>query len=1171
MNQRENHNFHGNTWSYTVPHRKERICFACLTETLEDDAMIMVKKRPALAEALHLIQLQNFIDDLQSNIEIAVHFTFVLIDLMESSESSFASSAVEVFLKLLSKMDSRDLLESVLDHIQKKMFHTENPKESLPLIVLLGRLVKTFPPLSGILCQEYEPILHGLINGLSLPDEDVQSNTVYLFVYLLVGPWEALVPVSMQQALAQELVCLLHTAKTPYLLRNLMALLKNLISSAELTKILMTLDLNNLTLLTSLKKLIISKDSDLQRSALYVLSCILSWDREDYCSAVINSDIIEFMFEALHCQSPDQLKFVLDCVESLCQFDLFYTKCHAVYGLESLLYALDSLLGRKNSELCRTAFSILATLLTRQPSNVPLFINASSVNSCLQLIGQGVKQHHPEVFLTSLQSLSAIIRKSYLLLPIPFEELEKILNLMINKLLKAETSLSSAIFEEKEGHKGLIENRPSDPVEIAALIYGSCIQLVEECWDDPLTCTTSYVSPDSQPKETSIQQFKDFIVNSFVVKIVPLVMRSIDKGGNPVLCRQLQKLLLSLYGTDNDRCSQVLLQLTSEGLLSTVINRRAHVAEMVEVEDQFLLQLCHVLHEEDTPEIPFPAWVDNAIHKLKHSLQDSIHLTSEDTRNLYVFLIYHMCKLDDIPLTGEEILEIINNCVGSMYNPTQFSPLTKKQLVFLWAFAVSLLQNNVDKKSPAGDLVLRTVCEEPAKEWYTHHTAFLYWVFLDSEVCHKAGPLVIDCWLSGIADSYKMDQDDFIEVLEENYHLFEMFANAEFTEAFMMTLLSVSSEVTTLSSVILRNCLEKVMEVDSSDDFILCVRAKGRQLLQDIFLREDKTLNEDHLQNTLSIFLMAFSALPASTDGRDLKLFYHVCKWLCEDTVDRHPELTEMCLRLIILFIEASDSLNNSVLPMMAQNVSLLRTFEGLLHSGDSDSVSGLTFGIISYLMDFTATQENLHSYVTITVSLHPLEKRLKSSSPIMQQCFLQVLAASFKCNFVSTVFKFSNVGRYIPDLRCPLISRDITCLFCYLQQFLVQECLKTKQAALWCLQALITYLSNTDVKLYEELHSHPWNTAMLEVMVQLTDDNPMSIATTLDMLQLVLDNNTGHTLVTESLETMLIVSKFLKELKEKSLSSHLTDQCCNLVKKFLQVVPVQCKQQFQASFQVQE
>lgn len=79
MNQRENHNFHRNTWSYTVPHREERICFACLTETLEDDAMIMVKKRPALAEALHLIQLQNFIDDLQSNIEIAVHFTFVLI------------------------------------------------------------------------------------------------------------------------------------------------------------------------------------------------------------------------------------------------------------------------------------------------------------------------------------------------------------------------------------------------------------------------------------------------------------------------------------------------------------------------------------------------------------------------------------------------------------------------------------------------------------------------------------------------------------------------------------------------------------------------------------------------------------------------------------------------------------------------------------------------------------------------------------------------------------------------------------------------------------------------------------------------------------------------------------------------------------------------------------
>lgn len=47
----------------------------------------------------------------------------------------------------------------------------------------------------------------------------------------------------------------------------------------------------------------------------------------------------------------------------------------------------------------------------------------------------------------------------------------------------------------------------------------------------------------------------------------------------------------------------------------------------------------------------------------------------------------------------------------------------------------------------------------------------------------------IDCWLSGIADSHKMDLDDFIEVLEENYHLFEMFANAEFTEALMVCIL----------------------------------------------------------------------------------------------------------------------------------------------------------------------------------------------------------------------------------------------------------------------------------------------------------------------------------------------------------------------------------------------
>ncbi|XP_078320015.1 meiosis inhibitor protein 1-like isoform X1 [Crassostrea virginica] len=1169
MNRKGNHNIHGSTWSYSVPHHEEPVCFACLVECLEDDDVVMVKKRPALAETLHLIHLKNFIDDLQRNVEIAVHFSFVVLDLIENTESSFASNAVEVLLKLLSKMDSGELLESILDHIQKKMLHTENPKDSLPLIVLLGRLVKVFSPVSGILCHNYEPILQRMINGLSQPDEDVQSNTVFLFVYTFVGPWETIVPLAVQQALAQEVVCLLHTAKTPYLLRNLMALLKNLISSSDLTQMLMTLDLNNLTLLTSLKKLIINKDSDLQRSALYVLSCILSSGKEEYRNTVLNSDIIEFMFEALHSQIPDQQKFVLDCVESLCHSDLFYMKCHAVYGLESLLYALESLLGRRNSELCSTAFSILATILTRQPSSVPLFINSATLTSCLQLIGQGIQQQHPQVFLASLWSLAAVIRKTHLLLPIPFEELEKILQIMLDKLSKAELSSSSLIFRKKASHNRMEEYPKQDPMESALRIYVACIQLLEECWDDPLTCTTTYVSQDSQPTETSIQQFKEFIVNSCLDKMLPLVMKIVDRGDNYMLCQCLQKLLLELYRTDSAKCSQVLVQMTSEGLLSTIINRREEVVEM-DTETQFLLQLCHVLHEEDTPEIPFPEWVHKAIPDLKYSLADYHQLItphiSEDLRNLYIFLLYHMCKLDDIPLSGQEILHIINNSVGSQFSPVQLSPLTKRQIVFLWAFAVSLLQNNIQSNNPAGALALRTVAEEPPSDWYTNHSAFLYWVFLDSEVCHKAGPQIIDSWLTGITSTSEIDSDGLMENLEENYHILEMFANADFTEAFMMTLVSASTEVASLSSVILRHCLEKVIEMDSSDDFVLCVRAKGRQLLQDVFLREDKSLNEDHLLNTMSIFLMTFNIPLVKVEGRDLKLFYHVSKWLCEEEVERYPELTEMFLRLIILYIEASDSLSSSVSPMMIQNVSLLRSFEKLLHTHNPDNVAGLTYGIISYLMEFSAQtgqENNTNPCVTISIPLHPLEKRLKASSPIMQHCFLQVLATSFQCKFMNPLFKFLNVGRFNPDLNCPFISSDITSIFCYLQQFLVQECLKTKQTALHCLQAVVNYLSYTDLKLHDDLLTHPWNTAMMEVMVQMTDDDAESIATTFNMLQFIFDSNTGHQIITESPELMQIVSRFLNEQKDNTVAKPLQHQCSHLIQKFLQIIPEQYKQQY--------
>lgn len=45
----------------------------------------------------------------------------------------------------------------------------------------------------------------------------------------------------------------------------------------------------------------------------------------------------------------------------------------------------------------------------------------------------------------------------------------------------------------------------------------------------------------------------------------------------------------------------------------------------MDTETQFLLQLCHVLHEEDTPEIPFPEWVHKAIPDLKCTRKPSTY------------------------------------------------------------------------------------------------------------------------------------------------------------------------------------------------------------------------------------------------------------------------------------------------------------------------------------------------------------------------------------------------------------------------------------------------------------------------------------------------------------------------------------------------------------------
>lgn len=50
----------------------------------------------------------------------------------------------------------------------------------------------------------------------------------------------------------------------------------------------------------------------------------------------------------------------------------------------------------------------------------------------------------------------------------------------------------------------------------------------------------------------------------------------------------------------------------------------------------------------------------------------------------------------------------------------------------------------------------------------------------------SAVSLQIDSWLAGITSTSEIDSDGLMENLEENYHILEMFANADFTEAFMV-------------------------------------------------------------------------------------------------------------------------------------------------------------------------------------------------------------------------------------------------------------------------------------------------------------------------------------------------------------------------------------------------
>uniref|UniRef100_A0A4W5P9V1 Uncharacterized protein n=2 Tax=Salmonidae TaxID=8015 RepID=A0A4W5P9V1_9TELE len=95
------------------------------------------------------------------------------------------------------------------------------------------------------------------------------------------------------------------------------------------------------------------------------MAAILVHSPSQYCASFIQADVPEFLFERLSSGSEVLLWSVYSCLLLLTEDPLFFSQCHSVYGIESLVRSLKEALRLTNVEVQRQGLLLLTEILER--------------------------------------------------------------------------------------------------------------------------------------------------------------------------------------------------------------------------------------------------------------------------------------------------------------------------------------------------------------------------------------------------------------------------------------------------------------------------------------------------------------------------------------------------------------------------------------------------------------------------------------------------------------------------------------------------------------------------------------------------------------------------------------------------------------------------------------
>ncbi|XP_074077184.1 meiosis inhibitor protein 1 [Macrotis lagotis] len=559
---------------WLLPQPPPRLCLACTLELLQPTSGVSLVRKKHMLSCFHaaLVRHTSAVMQLLAQSEmVCTHLIGTLFGLLRSiDDGSVLELSIEVLIQLIIQLQLGPFVHRLLEECQKELCNMPTMRGSLATVTLLGKMADAIPSLAEILVIEHGNLVEHQLRGLMYPNEAVKAAVCYLYGKLYSSPTVAeKLSAHFREKLCPLFLTTLDKAQTKELQTNCLGLLRQLLkydcfvsvimSKSGATRISESVEgpQEENTLPLVLKKLLLSRDETLQAASAHCIAAVLGHSPVKYAPTFIHADIPEFLFEHLSCTSEVLLGPVYSCLLLLTEERLFFSKCHTVYGIESLVRSLKGILQLNNLELLKQGLQLLKEILKRQPEEIKLFTNSAICKDASRVLQEALDSPVLEVLAEAVSAVAAFLRKDHLSSPpVPYGELQALVRALLERCADLSLPMSQRPFLNRDlllsgshpSSRGPHRAVPQQEMILWGVLEGfrNACRLAIEFQSEPSAWENPFTAPNTEKGDT-LETFSEFLLSTCDSLCIPTVMRHTEQTTHPAVMEVFLSIINNLF------------------------------------------------------------------------------------------------------------------------------------------------------------------------------------------------------------------------------------------------------------------------------------------------------------------------------------------------------------------------------------------------------------------------------------------------------------------------------------------------------------------------------------------------------------------------------------------------------------------------------------------------